>query len=135
MRTLFQEQLRQAHPELFRQVPAQVWRRHWNVDSRPAGSGENALRYLARYVFKTATGNRPVKVRANRVRALLREETAADPRGKANVESSVGADPSASATGRLSSSLHPALSPLPARHEAPRLLAAGQAPLLPRPPP
>jgi len=60
VRTLFKAQLRQAHPELYRQVPAKVWRRHWNVDSRPAGSGENALRYLARYVFKTATSNRPV---------------------------------------------------------------------------
>jgi hypothetical protein len=31
------------------------------VDSRPAGSGENALRYLARYVFKTATSNRTLQ--------------------------------------------------------------------------
>ena len=59
-RTLFKERLQQAHPDLFAQVPAQVWQRHWNVDSRPAGSGENALRYLARYVFKTATANRKV---------------------------------------------------------------------------
>ena len=39
-------------------MPAKVWKRHWNVDCRPAGSGENALRYLSRYVFKTATSNR-----------------------------------------------------------------------------
>ena len=60
LRTLFKEQLLKAHPELFGQVPAKVWQRHWNVDSRPAGSGENALGYLARYVFKTATSNRPL---------------------------------------------------------------------------
>ncbi len=30
-----------------------------------AGSGENALRYLARYVFKTATGNRPLDLLSN----------------------------------------------------------------------
>ena len=30
------------------------------VHSAAAGSGQNALRYLSRYVFKTATGNRPL---------------------------------------------------------------------------
>jgi hypothetical protein len=60
LRTRFKEHLLKDHPELFRQVPGKVWKRHWNVDSRPAGSGENALRYLSRYVFKTATSNRRV---------------------------------------------------------------------------
>jgi hypothetical protein len=60
-RTLFKTRLQKEHPDLFAQVPAQVWQRHWNVDSRAAGSGENALRYLARYVFKTATSNRKVQ--------------------------------------------------------------------------
>ena len=59
-RTLFQEQLKKGQPELFAQVPAPVWQRGWVVDSRAAGSGENALRYLSRYVFKTATSNRLV---------------------------------------------------------------------------
>jgi len=59
-RTLFKTRLQTAHPELFALVPSKVWQRHWNVDSRPAGSGENALRYLSRYVFKTATSNRVV---------------------------------------------------------------------------
>ena len=58
--TLYQTRLRKEHPEFYAQVPAKVWKRHWNVDSRAAGSGENALRYLARYVFKTATANRQV---------------------------------------------------------------------------
>jgi len=57
-RTLFKTQLQDQHSELFAQIPAKVWKRHWNVDSRPAGSGLNALRYLSRYVFKTATSNR-----------------------------------------------------------------------------
>jgi len=64
-RTLFQTRLQKEHPALFAQVPAQVWQRHWNVDSRPAGSGENALRYLARYIFKTATSNRTVQLLPN----------------------------------------------------------------------
>ncbi len=64
-RTLFQEQLKKGHPELFAQVPAKVWKRGWVVDSRAAGSGEKALGYLARYVFKTATSNRQVARLAN----------------------------------------------------------------------
>jgi hypothetical protein len=62
MRTLFKQALQENHPDLFTQVTAKVWKRHWNVDSRAAGSGENALRYLSRYVFKTATGNRKVQL-------------------------------------------------------------------------
>jgi hypothetical protein len=58
--TLFKTRLHKQHPELFALVPAKAWQRHWIVDSRPAGSGENALRYLSRYVFKTATSNRVV---------------------------------------------------------------------------
>jgi hypothetical protein len=60
-RTLFKNRLRKEHPDLFAQVPARVWDRHWIVDSRAAGSGRNALRYLSRYVFKTATSNRTLQ--------------------------------------------------------------------------
>ena len=42
-----------------------VWKKHWNVGCQAAGSGENALRYLARYVFKTATSNRTVPLGAD----------------------------------------------------------------------
>ena len=34
-------------------VPAATWTRRWVVDLQPVGSGEKALRYLARYVQKT----------------------------------------------------------------------------------
>ena len=60
-RTIFKERLLAEHPDLFKQVPAIVWKLHWNVGCQAAGSGENALRYLARYVFKTATANRTLK--------------------------------------------------------------------------
>jgi hypothetical protein len=60
-RTLFKARLLQAQPELFAQVPPEVWTLAWNVGAQAAGSGENALRYLSRYVFKTATGNRTVQ--------------------------------------------------------------------------
>jgi hypothetical protein len=61
VRTLFKNRLQKEHPQLFTQVPAKVWIRHWNVGCQAAGSGENALRYLSRYVFKTATSNRIVQ--------------------------------------------------------------------------
>jgi Putative transposase/Transposase zinc-binding domain len=61
-RTLFKTRLQKEHPELFAMVPAQVWKRPWNVGCQAAGSGENALRYLSRYVFKTATSNRIVRL-------------------------------------------------------------------------
>jgi hypothetical protein len=60
--TLFKIRLQEEHPELFALVPAKAWNRRWNVDCRPAGSGQNALRYLSRYVFKTATSNRKVQL-------------------------------------------------------------------------
>jgi len=73
-RTVFKERLQKQHPDLYKEVPAQVWKRHWNVDSRPAGSGENALRYLSRYVFKTATSNRLVqRLPGGKVRWSYRE--------------------------------------------------------------
>jgi len=59
-RNVFKARLAAEHPDLFQQVPAKVWRWHWNVGCQAAGSGENALRYLARYVFKSATGNKSV---------------------------------------------------------------------------
>jgi hypothetical protein len=60
-RTLFKERLLKEHPDRFAQVPPEVWKHPWNVGAQAAGSGENALRYLSRYVFKTATSNRPVQ--------------------------------------------------------------------------
>lgn len=60
-RALFKTRLQKEHPQLFALVPAKVWKRHWNVGCQAAGSGQNALRYLSRYVFKTATSNRIVQ--------------------------------------------------------------------------
>jgi len=61
-RTLFREQLEKRAPEALSELPAQIWKQQWVVDSQAAGSGENALAYLARYIFKTATGNRPLQL-------------------------------------------------------------------------
>lgn len=57
-RTLFRRELERQAPGVPESLPARVWKTRWVVHCQPAGSGENALRYLSRYVFKTATGNR-----------------------------------------------------------------------------
>ena len=64
-RTLFREQLQRQMPEALRALPPQVWKQRWVVHSAAAGSGQNALRYLSRYVFKTATGNRQLQLLPN----------------------------------------------------------------------
>lgn len=64
-RTLFDQKLKKQAPELHAQIPEKIWTQRWNLNIEAAGSGENALRYLARYVFKTATGNRRVELLAN----------------------------------------------------------------------
>jgi hypothetical protein len=61
-RTLFGQELRKRVPEALDQLPAKIWKQNWGVDCAAAGSGENALAYLARYIFKTATGNRPLQM-------------------------------------------------------------------------
>jgi hypothetical protein len=64
-RTLFAEKLQQQAPQLHAQIPEKVWSQRWNINLEHAGSGDNALRYLARYVFKTATGNRRLDLLSN----------------------------------------------------------------------
>jgi hypothetical protein len=50
----FAEALATAAPELHAQVPDSCWRHNWIVDVQPAGSGQAVVRYLARYVCRTA---------------------------------------------------------------------------------
>jgi len=54
LRDRMQEALRVAAPDLHAQVPDSVWRKGWWVHFKPAGSGENVVKYLARYVGRTA---------------------------------------------------------------------------------
>ena len=46
--------LRAAAPDLHAQVPDVCWREGWWVHWQPAGSGANVVKYLARYVSRTA---------------------------------------------------------------------------------
>jgi len=50
----FEEALRAADPGLHAAVPDRAWRADWNVDVKAAGSGVEVVRYLARYVKRTA---------------------------------------------------------------------------------
>jgi len=51
-----EERLRATHPDVHAAISSSVWRNDWVVHSQPAGSGEAALKYLSRYVFRTAFG-------------------------------------------------------------------------------
>lgn len=42
---------------LFSSVPPQTWKKPWVVHCKAVGSGEHALQYLARYVFRVALSN------------------------------------------------------------------------------
>src|SRR4051812_27383641 len=59
-RHLFYHALKKLDPQFWRSLPAKVWTQRWMVKTRAVGSGREALRYLSRYIFKTATGNRLV---------------------------------------------------------------------------
>jgi len=51
----FQDELQKAG--LLDQVPPEVWREAFNTDARPNDSGAFGLRYMARYVSRTAISN------------------------------------------------------------------------------
>jgi len=54
MRTRFERALRERDPALFHQIAPSVWRKAWVVHSEPVGQGEHALKYLSRYIYRTA---------------------------------------------------------------------------------
>ncbi len=75
-RTLFRQAFQRDAPDLLKTLPARVWKQRWVVHCQPAGSGEAALRYLSRYVFKTATGDRDLPLLPDgRVRWRYRDST------------------------------------------------------------
>jgi len=53
-RARLRDALRDRQPERFAAIPAGVWRKPWVVHAKPVGSGEHALGYLARYIFRVA---------------------------------------------------------------------------------
>ena len=61
-RNLFRALLLKHDPQALAALPPKIWRQRWVTHSQPAGSGQKALQYLSRYIFKTATGDRPVSL-------------------------------------------------------------------------
>ena len=54
-RAKFREAMRAAG--VYGRIPPVVWTKGWNTDARPVGSGEHAVRYVGRYVFRVAISN------------------------------------------------------------------------------
>lgn len=46
-----------ARQGLLSQAPPEVWKQKWALHCQPAGQGHQALRYLARYIFRVALSN------------------------------------------------------------------------------
>ena len=53
-RARFRDALRKRLQEVFAAIPKKVWQRDWVVHSEPVGNGEQASRYLARYLYRVA---------------------------------------------------------------------------------
>jgi len=53
--------LRGEKARLLNKIDPFVWKQQWVVDSQAAGSGQNCLRYLSRYVFRVAISNNCIK--------------------------------------------------------------------------
>jgi hypothetical protein len=55
----FRDEMKKA--DLFHEIDPTVWKQKWVVHSQSVGKGQNALRYLSRYVFRVAISNNRVK--------------------------------------------------------------------------
>jgi hypothetical protein len=66
---IFKAKFRDAMKEagLFDQIPPDVWRTDWNVNSQAVGSSEASLKYLAPYVFRVAISNSRILKVENRM--------------------------------------------------------------------
>jgi hypothetical protein len=64
-RAKFRDALRKAAPDLFADIPSDVWEQDWVVHCQPVGDGLSAVRYLAPYIFRVAISNRRIGRLAN----------------------------------------------------------------------
>ena len=56
---------------LFDKIDPAVWKQQWVIDSQAVGQGQNALRYISRYVFRVAISNNRIKSIENDVIKFL----------------------------------------------------------------
>lgn len=59
-RARFRDAFRKELPTVFSDVPSDVWKQDWVVHSKSVGSGEKALLYLSRYIYRVALSNRHI---------------------------------------------------------------------------
>jgi hypothetical protein len=81
---LFRGKLRQAlrSNDCYARIPTKIWQQDWVVHCEQVGSGLNALKYLAPYIFRVAlSNNRLLKLEGDRVTFRYRDtETGAEKR-------------------------------------------------------
>lgn len=71
-RAKFRDQLKKTG--LFEQVDERVWKKQWVVHCEPVGSGQEAFRYLAPYIFRVAiSNNRIIKLEDGQVTFQYKE--------------------------------------------------------------
>lgn len=64
----FRDSLKKQAPEIFNMIPANTWKRDWVVYIKAVGNGQQALEYMARYLFRVAiTNNRIIKLQNDKV--------------------------------------------------------------------
>jgi len=56
----FRDALRKYAPDIFAEVPAEVWKKEWVVHSQPVGNGLSTFKYLAPYIFRVAISNQRI---------------------------------------------------------------------------
>jgi len=60
-RARFRDALREQYPDIFATINPNVWKeKKWVVHSKPVGSGEKTLAYLAGYVYRVALSERAI---------------------------------------------------------------------------
>lgn len=60
VRGKFRDALHRADAAVYAAIPAAVWQADWVVHCQPVGTGANAVKYLAPYVFRVAISNRRI---------------------------------------------------------------------------
>jgi ribosomal protein L37AE/L43A len=75
-RAMFRVQLRKT--DLFPTVTPRVWRKDWVVHSQPVGSGAQAFKYLAPYIFRVAISNNRLRKLENGQVSFAYKESATD---------------------------------------------------------
>lgn len=78
-RARFRDGLKKRLPGLFASLPATTWKSPWVVHVKPVGSGEQALRYLSRYLYRVALSNAAI-LHADNAAITFRYRDSADRR-------------------------------------------------------